>query len=135
MMCPMAADPKDKLVLIVDDDPDICDLVALLVKTAGFPIVTAANGEQAIALLEKRPTAVVMDLIMPGCGGLGVLKHLKTLPQAIPVIAITAFQSSHPTVLEAAKDPLVKKCLRKPIDHEELLAALHAITGTQPNKR
>lgn len=131
---PAGDDPKTKQILIVDDDKDISDLVSLLVKTAGFQLVTAASGEEAIAKFAvKRPDAIVLDLIMPGCGGLGVLKHLRSYKdQPPPVIVITAYQNRHPAVNEALQDPNVVQCLGKPLDHNMLIGALHRFTNTVP---
>ena len=92
-----ASDPRGKTVLIVDDDEGILDLVSLLVKTAGFNILTASNGEKGIELLAKNPDGVVLDLIMPGCGGLGVLNYLKLAGGPTPpVLVITAYERRHP---------------------------------------
>lgn len=127
------ADPRGKRVLIVDDDPGICELVSLLVKVSGFQLITASTGEEAIGLLAQKPDAIVLDLIMPGCGGLGVLKHLKTAAQPIPpVIVITAYENRHPSVQEAVMDPNVVQCLAKPLNHDLLIEALHRYMKTEP---
>ena len=128
-----ATDPRGKKVLIVDDDENIKDLVSLLVKVAGFKMITASTGEEAIGLLAQKPDALILDLIMPGCGGLGVLKHLKTQPAPLPpVIVITAYENRHPSVQEAVMDPNVVQCLAKPLNHELLIEALHRYMKTEP---
>lgn len=63
-------DPRGKKVLVVDDDEGILSLVELLVRTAGFQVTTSMSGEDAIKKLDDRPDCVILDLIMPGCGGL-----------------------------------------------------------------
>ncbi|MBI5625337.1 MAG: response regulator [Elusimicrobia bacterium] len=129
-------DPRGKKVLIVDDDEGILSLVELLVRTASFQVLTAMRGEDAIKKLEEKPDVIVLDLIMPGCGGLGVLQHLNAIqgPKP-PVIIITAYASKDPDVAKAIKDPNVFQCQAKPLNHELLLGALHLCTKTQPLRR
>ena len=128
-----ASDPRGKTVLIVDDDEGILDLVSLLVKTAGFNILTASNGEKGIELLAKNPDGVVLDLIMPGCGGLGVLNYLKLAGGPTPpVLVITAYERRHPAVQTAVMEPIVVQCLAKPLQLEVLREALHRYLKTEP---
>ena len=128
-------DPRGKKVLIVDDDDNIRNLLEVLIATGGFQIITAANGEEAIQKLSLKPDALLLDLIMPGCGGLGVLKHLRTSTKTLPaIIVITAYEQRHPTVIEAVMDPNVLQCLAKPINHEVLIAALHRYLKTKSIK-
>lgn len=127
------ADPRAKKVMIVDDDEGILNLISLLVKTAGFQILTSSNGEEAINKLAEKPDALVLDLIMPGCGGLGVLKHFKDKPGPVPpILVITAYEKRHHSVQEAMMDPNVVQCLAKPLQHELLLEALHRYLKTEP---
>jgi signal transduction histidine kinase/CheY-like chemotaxis protein len=126
-------DPRGKTVLVSDDDDNIRNLLEILIGSAGFKVVTASSGEEAISKLAGKPDALLLDLIMPGCGGLGVLKHLKTVPGPIPpVIVITAYENRHPTVVEAVMDPNVVQCLAKPMNHEVLIEALHRYLNTDP---
>lgn len=127
------ADPKDKLVLVVDDDEHLRNLMEVIVGAEGFQVITASTGEEAITKLPLKPDAMLLDLIMPGCGGLGVLKHLKTVKEVVPaVIAVTAYENRHPTVVEAVMDPNVMQCLAKPFSHEVLTTALHRYLKTTP---
>ena len=119
------SEQETKRVLVVDDDLDICDILGLHVTEGGFEVVKATRGEEAIAKLSEKPDAIILDLIMPGCGGLGVLKHLKESKGPIPpVIVVTAYENRHPAVIEAMRDPNVVQCLAKPINQKLLIAAL-----------
>ena len=125
--------PKDKVVLVVDDDPDILQLLQAVIQGGGFRVVTAATGEEALQLLSNKPDAVILDLAMPGCGGLGVLRHLKTVPAPLPaIVVITAHTPGHPAVAEARQDPNVTQFLSKPIDGDKLVYALHRFLETEP---
>lgn len=123
--------------MIVDDDPDILAMLRLLISTAGFKTATAASGEAAIEQLVKNPDAVVLDLAMPGCGGLGVLAYLRAggVDPIPAVIVITAFEKRHPDVQKAVMDPNVVQCLGKPINNDLLVGALHRYTGTEPRSK
>lgn len=128
-----ATDPRAKNILIVDDDDGIRNLLEVLVSSAGFKVMTAETGEQAIEKLKEKPDAVLLDLIMPGCGGLGVLKHLKAWTGPLPaVLVFSAYENRHPSVLEAVMDPNVAQFLSKPIKQEVLLEALHRYVKTEP---
>ncbi|MBI5210490.1 MAG: response regulator [Elusimicrobia bacterium] len=129
----VSTDPKDKKILIADDDEGVRCLVEVLMRTAGFDVVTATTGEDAIRKLDERPDALILDLIMPGCGGVGVLAHLKSLPEPRPpVIVITAYVGKDASIAKAAEENDVIQCQAKPLDHEALLAAVHRCTNTKP---
>lgn len=128
-------DPRGKTVLVVDDDDNIRNLLEVLISSGGFKVITAATGEEAIEKLAAKPDGILLDLIMPGCGGLGVLKHLRKVTGPIPaIIVVTAYEQRHPTVIEAVMDPNVLQCLGKPINHEVLLGALHRYLKTESIK-
>lgn len=129
------ADPRGKQVLIVDDDNDIRQLVEVIIKGAGFSVLTAATGEEAINKMVENPDMLVLDLIMPGCGGLGVLDYLRDsgVPPP-PIVVLTAYENRHPAVSKAIQDPNVALCLGKPIDSEKLVGALHRCLKTEPLK-
>ena len=70
---------SDGVVLVVDDTPDVRDLYTLYLNHTGFQAVTAASGEEAIVqAVNLRPDVVVMDLMMPGIGGVEAIRRLKT---------------------------------------------------------
>jgi CheY-like chemotaxis protein len=87
-----ALDPKG-LVLLIDDDRDVRESVALLLEGSGFDVVTADNGAQAIALVEQgvRPRAIILDLMMPVMNGWDFYEWQKSSPvAATPTLVYTA---------------------------------------------
>ncbi len=88
-------------VLIVDDEIHIRRLTAQMLEFAGFEVMEAASGSQALELIEEtRPDVVTCDIFMPGMSGLEFLEAIKTDPATadIPVIMITAIgQEKHAT--------------------------------------
>jgi two-component system, NtrC family, response regulator AtoC len=78
-------------VLIVDDELNIRRVLAAMLKREGYDVTTAADGEQALAVLQKTPVHVVVtDLVMPRLGGLDLLRRASADFPDVPVIVITA---------------------------------------------
>jgi len=91
----MSTPPKTsrKTVLVADDEPDVLNLVAMNLQRAGFDILKAADGEQALRMArDEEPDLVILDLMMPALSGLEVAKLLKQSPSTarIPVLMLTA---------------------------------------------
>jgi two-component system response regulator MtrA len=81
------------LILVADDDADIVTLVRIRLEAAGFRVVTAANGARAVeAARAERPSLAILDAMMPGLDGYGVLGALRADPElaAVPVIMLSA---------------------------------------------
>jgi CheY-like chemotaxis protein len=86
---------SDRRVLVVDDNQDIRELILFILRDAGLTAISAANGDQAIALLELHPVdLVLLDVMMPGKNGLQILSEIRQSPHpataALPVILISA---------------------------------------------
>ncbi len=80
-------------ILVVDDEPHVVRLLQVNLQRAGYEVVTAHNGLQALAKVkEERPSLVVLDLIMPHLSGWDTLKRLRLEPETarLPVILLTA---------------------------------------------
>jgi DNA-binding response OmpR family regulator len=82
-------------VLIVDDDPDIVDLLMATLRPEGFRLLSASDGETALALVRaERPDLVLLDWMMPGRTGLEVCRTLRTEAdlqlRQVPVVLLTS---------------------------------------------
>lgn len=102
------------LVLVADDDPDILALVAYRLERAGYDVVTADDGEQALALAQERlPALAVLDVTMPRMTGYDVTRQLRALDATkhIPVILLTARVQEADVArgFEAGADDYIKK--------------------------
>jgi CheY-like chemotaxis protein len=84
---------RDKTVLVVDDEPIVRDYLAQVLRDAGFNVVTAGDGEEALAIIHQRPPDFIsLDLVMPRMSGHKLLYELrkdKDLAR-IPVVIVTA---------------------------------------------
>ncbi len=82
----------ERVVLVVDDDPNAVDLLARTLQDAGVRVVTASGGAEALHLARTlKPAAITLDVVMPGMDGWQVLRELKADPdtQEIPVVMVT----------------------------------------------
>jgi DNA-binding NtrC family response regulator len=91
-------------VLVVDDEPDMVENCARILKRVGYQCLTATDPHRALALVEtERPDLLLTDLKMPGMDGIELLRRSREIDSALPVILITAFASIESAVA-AVKD-------------------------------
>lgn len=114
-------------ILIVDDNPDILTMLKDRLESLGYRVVTAGDGERALALLDQEsPNLALLDLELPRLSGLEVLKHLSTARQGLladtPIIMMTAY-GTIPTAVEAMKLGAYD-FLTKPLDKDHLLITI-----------
>jgi two-component system, sensor histidine kinase and response regulator len=118
-------------VLVVDDDVVICRQMAAGLASTGYQVVTAHDGEQALAQAEETPPDLaIVDLEMPGTNGLDVIRRLKEMfGRAVHVIVMTGHddEASHAEAFEAGTDDFVVK----PTGMSELKRRLAAATRNQ----
>jgi two-component system response regulator AtoC len=113
-----------ELILVVDDDRTIRRNLAKLVESEGFVAIEAVNGDEALSKIRHdHPSAVLLDLKMPGRDGLSVLEELgPALLAELPVIVVTAFGGSSPAI-EAMRRGAYDY-LTKPFDLDEVILTL-----------
>ena len=125
----MMAPPHDgagRMVLMVDDDPDVRTSVARGLRHSGFDVRVAANGKEALRLLSNEShDALVLDVQMPELDGVAVVTALRALGNDIPICVLSARDTVNDRIagLEAGADDY----LTKPFDLGELVARLHAL--------
>lgn len=108
-------------ILLVDDDADLLRLLSLRMKSAGYAILTAANGSEALSVLAmEHPGLVITDLKMDEMDGMALLDAIRRDYPTLPVIILTA-HGSIPDALVAA-DQGVFAFLTKPFDGKDLMA-------------
>jgi len=120
-----------KTVLTVDDDNAITELLAMLLRTHGYEVLTANNGEEAIKFIkEKNPHVVVLDLMMPGMDGWQVCKRVRAFSN-VPIVILSALDD--PALIASALDSGADDYLVKPVSSSILVAHLNRLirrTGT-----
>lgn len=119
------------LVLVVDDEPDIRDLLQLNLEGAGHRVVTAGDGDAAIGIVEREaPDLIFLDALMPGVDGWTVLERLKARDDAlagIPVIMVTALSESEDRLRGGIEGAV--RYLTKPVHPLQILGALDDVLG------
>ncbi len=113
-------------VLIVDDDPKLLKMLERTLVYEGFQVATARDGNAALAEVQaRRPDVMVLDWLMPGMDGLGVLEHLRDAGDKTLILMLTARDAIENRVegLESGADDY----LVKPFAPAELLARVHAL--------
>lgn len=118
----------DEAVLIIEDDPDIAELVEYNLGREGFRVLHAPSGEAGLGLaLSRRPSLVLLDLMLPGMSGFDVCRQLKRREETrgIPVVMLTAKgeEADVVTGLELGADDY----LVKPFRVRELVARVRAV--------
>ena len=125
----MTADARP-LVLVADDDDDIRQLVTFRLERAGYDVVGACDGEEALRLaIERQPDLAVLDVMMPKLTGYDVTQRLRASDETkrIPVILLTARVQEADVArgFEVGADDYMKK----PFSPQELRARVQAILG------
>jgi signal transduction histidine kinase/CheY-like chemotaxis protein len=114
--------PGRSTVLVIEDDPGAQHLLRTYLSGAGYHVLAAPSGEEGLALARQvRPSAIVLDVLLPGMDGWEVLRRLKEDPELgeVPVFMATVLDEPDPAMAQTADDYFVK-----PIDRHRLLARL-----------
>jgi phosphate regulon transcriptional regulator PhoB len=115
-------------ILIIDDEPDVADMVAMNLKSEGYKVLTSDNGESGLAKAKaESPNLIVLDLMLPKMSGLEVCKALKreAATAKIPIIMLTAKSDEVDRIvgLELGADDYVTK----PFSPRELLLRIQSV--------
>jgi DNA-binding response OmpR family regulator len=122
-----------KKILLVDDDPGMHLIVVPILSKAGYSVISAKNGEQALHMaLDGRPDLIILDVIMPGIKGRDLCKKMKAYDvlKKIPVVFLTAKDSEDD--IQAELDAGAVTHLTKPVNPSDLLQVVNRIIGSHP---
>jgi two-component system OmpR family response regulator len=117
--------PEARL-LVVDDEPNIVELLSASLRYAGFEVVTAMTGTEAVSAVERhRPDLALLDVMLPDVDGFVVLRRLRAASQPLPVLFLTARDANEDKVtgLTLGGDDYVTK----PFSLEEVIARIRAV--------
>jgi DNA-binding response OmpR family regulator len=124
----ISGDRDERLVLVADDDADVRELVVFRLTRAGYEVITAADGKQAVQLaLERHPHVCVIDVMMPKLDGFQVTERLRASDELaeVPILLLTA------SVQDAAVDrgfaAGADDYVKKPFSTAELLTRVAAV--------
>ena len=115
-------------VLLVDDDPLVCDSIRRLLEFDNHKVTAVANGVEALALAEKETfDLVILDYLMPVMKGDKLAVALKQLFPNLPILMITA--DAEKVEMSSDKPPCVDLLMAKPFQMEELRLAVNKVLG------
>ncbi len=119
-----------RTIMVVDDHPDVVDILRITLEPKGFNVRCAYSGKDLFAgLKEQKPDLIILDVMMPEMDGLEVLRRLKTAPEtsSIPVILLTAKVWSE-NIFEGYKTG-ADYYITKPFTSTQVLEGINVILG------
>ncbi|MGP3960435.1 response regulator transcription factor [Nonomuraea sp. 3N208] len=131
------SEPEARL-LVVDDEPNIRELFSASLRMAGFEVLTAADGMEALRVAEESsPDLVMLDVMLPDLDGLAVAGRLRSRGRRVPVLFVTAKDAPEDRIAGLG---LGEDYVTKPFSLEEVIARIRAVLrrtrrGTPPPNR
>ncbi len=121
-------------ILVVEDVPNVLELLEVTLRFKGYPVITARNGQEALDVLKKeRPSLIITDILMPKMDGYAFVQQLRTQPdtRGIPVIFLSATYIT-PEDKNFAMSLGAARFIEKPIDTEEFLLTIAELLTQGP---
>jgi DNA-binding NtrC family response regulator len=118
-------------ILVVDDNQDLLETFAMILKRRGYQVQTAVNGVSAVNKFKAQNFDVtLMDIVMPEMNGVDAFKKIKEMQPEAPIILMTAY--SDEDLIQSAKDEGVRQIIHKPIRIDQLIDLINEVAGDQP---
>jgi DNA-binding response OmpR family regulator len=117
-----------KKIVIVEDEPEAAEIYAEMMRISGYEVVKFFGGSTAVAeIADQKPSAVILDLMMPDVSGFDVLEYMKTEPNLsnIPVIIVSA--KTLPADVDQGLQAGASVYLTKPVAYSELIRAIDEV--------
>ena len=123
---------KDKpTILVVDDNQDLLETFAMILKRRGYRVQTAGNGLSAInKFKEQNFDVTLMDIVMPEMNGVDAFKKIKEIQPGAPIILMTAYTDEE--LIQNAKNEGARQIIHKPIHIDQLIELINETAGNQP---
>ena len=121
-------------ILIVEDVPNVLELLEVTLRFKGYAVITARNGEEALEVISKtRPVLIITDILMPKMDGYAFIQKLRVNPvtRSIPVVFLSATYVT-PEDKEFAMSLGAARFMEKPIDTEDFLLTVAELVTQQP---
>ena len=118
---------NNPLVLVVDDEPRMCDVLRRILKQVGYKVITAPDGETALRLIpEKNPDVLLLDLLMPGIDGREVCRRVRELSTKTQIIYFTAKVEPDPAKLKELRSE-ADAFIAKPATSKQILSRVSRV--------
>ena len=125
----MTTDNRVKRILLADDEAGFAELLSNLLRSDGYEVVVAKDGQDALTKLEEyQPDAIISDIVMPNVDGLEMFRRVKSSSKtsSIPFLFISGYQDNQ--IYEKARKIGVFGVLQKPIDIDQIERRLRELT-------
>ena len=129
------ADPKDKLVLIIEDDASTVDMLTAWIKGEGLQVDSSDSGTEGLRKADgmRTPDLIILDYMLPGTSGYEVVKELQSGDaRNVPVIIVTGRRLDRQAVEMLRREHNVREIMEKPVKPAVLASYIHKALGTQP---
>jgi CheY-like chemotaxis protein len=132
----MAKQGQGYTVLVADDEPEVLNLVRMMLEMEGYTILEAVNGQKTVEMLQtESPDLILLDVRMPRMSGLAVLDRLASDPETkdIPVIMLSVV-TTYPEVRQALRKGAVAY-LSKPFELKEMVRLVDQVLAMNASER
>ncbi len=117
-------------ILVVEDNPDLREMLTALLKSAGYGVITAENGQDAfVRAAAEAPALIITDLEMPELNGIDMIRRFRAEGAqlgGVPIIALSAYDGG---LLDRASDAGASAWFRKPVQIDALFARIEELLG------
>lgn len=118
-------------ILVVDDNQDLLETFAMILKRRGYYVQTANDGVSAISKFKEQNFDVtLMDIVMPEMNGVDAFKKIKEIQPEAPIILMTAY--SDEDLIQNAKNEGARRIIHKPIHIDQLIDLINETAGNEP---
>lgn len=118
-------------ILVVDDNEDLLDTFAMILKRRGYCVETADNGISAVdKFKEHNYDVTLMDIVMPEMNGVEAFREIRKLHPEAPIILMTAYSDDE--LLQTARDAGIHRIINKPIRIDRLIDLINEASSSQP---
>ena len=130
---------KDIKILLVDDEPDILEIISYNLSTEGYQIITAENGIQAIKKAKKeRPQLIILDVMMPEMDGIEACEQIRKIPELshtiITFLTARGEDYSQMAGFDAGADDYITKPIKPKVLTSKVKALLRRIKESEPSE-
>ncbi len=119
---------NNTLVLVVDDEPIMCNILKRILTEDGYKVITVSNGKRALELAkEKSPDVILLDLMLPGINGREVCHRVREFSAASRIIYLTAKAApTNPSELEELRNE-ADAFIAKPATSKQILSKINSV--------
>jgi CheY-like chemotaxis protein len=118
-------------ILVVDDNEDLLETFAMILKRRGYEVQTACDGVDAVdKFKEQNFDVTLMDIVMPEMNGVDAFKKIREIQPEASIILMTAYSDEE--LMQTAKEEGVQLIIQKPIRIDKLIEMINETAGNQP---